>query len=875
MTPSGSDIVVIAARRPVAVALQAVLHDWMVQALVNPCRIVDLDSVDPGNPAIPAIVLSADDAQPVSLQQDLAHSRVTGVRLAVVGVIDEDATAVTAQQAGAVLEAIRQTVPSVPCVQLSVSAGSPGAEWAGRALALFGWHNLAVSPEESAAPSQGAAALAASTEDPRWLLLLTGTLCSLTGLWPGQAQAPFDQRQAPSGGLIVPVRAFSRSVSSGSVQDALAARLVSVRDRYPTPRVDALYAVSIDNESAAAIGMAEQLLAKHADVLARPRQPSAVPPPVKIGAWDAVKQFLGFAGAALLNAPRAAAAAVNRTLSQAAASAVQNAIFGGADSGYAVVVRGVRADGSSASWTDYEDSLDSVTRRAFGEGELAPVPQKPALWRDFVDAGMTLLDAGNRSTELTPRTHGSQRAVITTTDVVGPDPTDTFTLPASLAAFLPNWNIEAGDDIAVGRLFERLDYLGQTQPHLAQVVSAERNRLREWANAARDSYAGHVGRRLGDAHRGLIQEVQDLTAAIDRLSGQQVRVEEDSAEEDELASRVRVMTGVSVSLVAILISLASLGVFGWLWAVLGILLIVLGWASGGAYVHMKSSARLHALIHRQRAAATELDDAIRHRREALEDLRRVSRAYRQFLDWSRVLGAFIHAPLGNPSATAERELHVGRGLPLNLAIGVATADQESIDDVANRWRGELFRVGWLSDAWREFTADLPASLGPLRHHLQNDPNLLANDPSYERVPVLTRWSTELSAQASKRGMSPGVGARIVDLTRADAKARDRLLSRVLVRDPQGQRRHMSRTEFIEGLEASDALGSLQPGMFNPAASVVDIRAVKQTFSQEDATGLDVALVVVQVGGAYEPGQFAGQRREDAGPTPLQQTEGFI
>ena len=63
MTWSGSDIVVIAARRPVAVALQAVLHDWMVQGLVNPCRIVDLDSMVDGQPAIPSTVLEAGAAR--------------------------------------------------------------------------------------------------------------------------------------------------------------------------------------------------------------------------------------------------------------------------------------------------------------------------------------------------------------------------------------------------------------------------------------------------------------------------------------------------------------------------------------------------------------------------------------------------------------------------------------------------------------------------------------------------------------------------------------------------------------------------------------------------------------------------------------------
>lgn len=876
MTWSGSDIVVIAARRPVAVALQAVLHDWTVQGLVNPTRIVDLDSLVEGQAAIPASVLEPDGTvQRVALQQDLAHTRVAKLRLAVVGVVDEQATAVNARQAGAVLEAIRQTVPSVPTVQLNVSAGSPGAEWGANALAVFGWHNLAISPEESVSPSQGSAALTRSLDDPRWLLLLAGTLCSLTGLWPGQASGPVDERQAPSGGLIVPVRAFSRSLSSGSVQDALATRLVSVHDRYPTPRVEAGYALSIDDEAASATAMAEQLLAKHVDVMPRVRHRTPPPAPQKVGAWQAVKQFVAFAGKALANAPRSALNALNHSVSQATANAVQNAVFGGADSGFAVVVRGVRADGSSATWAEYEQSLDSVMRRAAQHGELEPVQQKPQLWHDFVDGGMTLLDAGSRSAELPPRTLGSQRAVITSTDRVGVDPSDAFTLPSNLAAFLPNWRIEAGDDIAVGRLFERLDQLAQAQPHLGQAVSAERNRLREWANRVRGSYSGHLGRRLGDAHRATIAEVQELTELVERLSAAPPPSDEIQAEQDDLASNVRVMTAVSLSLIAIFAALSALSVLAWPWLIALVLLTVIAWAGVGAWQHMAASARLYAHLNKLRAATTELDDATRHRLEALEDLRRISRAYRQYLDWSRAFGAFIHAPLGHAGASVERQLHVGQGLPLNLAIGVAVPDQEAVEDVANRWRGELFRVGWLSDAWRSYISDLPASLGNLRHQLQQDPNLLGNDPSIDGVPVLTRWSTALADSVGSRRLPQSTAQRIVDLTRSDAEARDRLLNRVLVRDSAGRPQQVSRTSFIEGLDRTEVLGSFQPGMFNAAGGVVDIRQVRTTHAQEDATGLDVALVVVQEGGAYDTGQFAGAQRPPDEPQSLSPTDTFI
>lgn len=876
MTWSGSDVVVLAARRPVAVALQAVLHDWMVQGLVNPCRIVDVDSLDEAEPAVPVAVLEHDGARTAALQQDLAHTRVDRVRLAVVGVVDEEATSVDPHQASVVLEAIRQSVPNLACTQLSVTAGSPGAPWAARACTLFGWHNLAVSPEESVSPAQGSAPLTNSTSDPRWLLQLTGTLCSLTALWPGQAGAPFDELPAPSGGLLVPVRAFSRSLSSGSVHDALTQRLVSVRDRYPTPRVDANYAISIDDEASAAVGMAEQLLAKHVDVMPRVRHRTPAPQPQKIGAWAAIKGFVSFAGAALARAPRNALDAINRSVSQATANAVQNAVFGGADSGFAVVVRGVRADGSSTTWGEYEQSLDSVIRRAGEHGELPPVTQKPQLWHDFVDGGLTLLDAGTRSPELPPRTLGSQRAVVTTTDRVGADPADRFTLPPNLAAFLPNWQIQAGDDIAVGRLFERLEHLAQTQPHLGQAVSAESNRLREWASRVRATYSGHVGRRLGDAHRATIAEVQELTERVEQLSAQPPLPESVQDEQDRLASDVRVMSAVSLSLIAILIALTALSVLHWGWLILGIVLIVASWTGAGAWLHVKSSAKVYAYLNRLRAATTELDDATRHRIEALEDLRRISRAYRQYLDWARVFGAFIHAPLGNPEQSGQRVLHVGQGMPLNVAIGVAVPDRESLEDVATRWRGELFRVGWLSEAWREFVSDLPSSLGALRHRLLSDPSLLGNDPTVDGEPVLTRWSTALAETVPTRRVSPATTGRIMELTRSDADARDVLLSRVLVRDPNGTPREVSRTDFIDGLDRADGLGSLQAGMFNPAGAVVDVRQVRHTFAQEDATGLDVALVVVQAGGAFDRSAYAGPQQPGAERTSLESsTDTFI
>ncbi|WP_297741475.1 hypothetical protein [uncultured Tessaracoccus sp.] len=875
---SGSDYVILAARRPLAVLLSAMLQDLTVQGLVNTCRIVDLDALRDDHAAVPVKVLRPDGVAGAALQQDLANVDVTRLRVAVVGDVDDEECVVSQEQAVRVLEALQSTMPGAPITQLSVSAGSPDSQWQRRSLVLYGWHNLVISPEESRAPGRASSPLRSSTRDPKWAMLLCGTLTSLLGLWPGQAAGPFDDRQPPSGQLVVPIRGFSRSLSSGSVQHALGERLVSVAERYPAPHTSSGHVVTVDDEASRVVGMAERLFELHPDTMPRVRHASPPPRPRDIGVGAALKEFFQFLGSALSGAPGRLMRAVDQAASRAVASTVQNAVFGGSDSGYAVVVRGVRADGSSSSWAEYEQSLESVIRRSTRtSGDLPPVLQNPKLWRDFVGGGFSLLDAGQHAQGLDPFTSGSQPAIVPTTDRVAHDPRDTFTLPASLAAFLPNWEIEPGDDIAVSRLFERLDHLSRTQPHLSQAITTQKNRLREWAEDARNSYAGHVGRRLADAHRATIREVDELTEKVNHLSAQPEIVDDSAELQDNLAMQVRVLTGVSGSIIAILVALTALQVFAWPWLLVGIVMTFLGWMSSGAVLLTRSKAKEYALLNHLEQRQTALDDAIRHRMEALEDLRKISRSYRQYLDWSRVLGAFLHAPHGHPSEASERDVHVGQGMPLNIAIGVAVPDRDAIDDVANAWRGALFATGWLSEPWMEFQRELPASLGSFRMQLANDPALLESDPTIDGMPILTRWSRAMAAHAATRTVSASFQSKIVHETLRDTNARNRLLSRVIVRESHsGQASEVHRDEFMAGLDQDgQQRDSFQHGLFAAETSVLDIRSVTDTIRQDQSNGLDKALVVIQTGRAIPISQLAGEPVDAAGISTIEHSGDFV
>ncbi len=866
--PTSSDFTIIAARRPIGVQIQAVLRDWAALALIKPVAFIDLDAVLPDG-TVPVVILEDGVTRTAHLQEELGRRRVDVVRLCVVSLVDVAGGSVIASSAVSVASMLRDAIPSATFVQSQLIVGSPGQDWAGRSNPLLGWHNLALSPEDAQSPDRGLSPLARSADDPKWLFSVVGSLCSLLGLWPGQSAGVLDDRIPPTGGAVTPVRSYVRSLAAEAVEHAVAKQLFTFGEHYPAPRVDTGSAVIVDDEAGVAMGMADAVLDKHPEVLPRTRVSPAPRPVQPIGFMDALKQFFAFMVNAVKGAPRALADAMMHRAAAGMARAVHGVVFGGADSGYTVVVRGVRADGSPVSWAEYESSIEAVLRKGAPSSELSAPPQNPQVWSDFLDGAFTLLDAGNRSPELQPRTVGSQRAIVATTARVAPSPEDKFRLPPHLAAFLTSWEVEASDDIDAGRLYDELPRRVGTQAHLALDAGTERQRLKDWATRSGQSYVGRMGRRLGDAYRALVKEIDDLNRRVDELTAAAALPDDVGDDQVELAKRIRLLSILAVVVVVALGVLTGFGVLLLLWAIVGIVVALLGWIIGGTVMYLKGQQKLHHFLHRQAQRTTDLETAIRHRNEALEDLRRLARAYRQYLDWSRALSAFLHAPLGNPVEEEAAALVVGQGLPRSIGVGVALPDSEAVDEVANQWRLQLFRVNWLADAWAEFLSDVPVALGAVRHRIQSDPQVLFADQSIDNDgSVLTRWSKAVSESATVRAASATFLDRVKALTESDQRSRDRLLSRVMVRDAtSGEAREESRVEFNEGLgEGSRRLQStFLGGMFSPNALAVDIRSVQDEVLQTHSLGLDSAIVLVQFGGAYPIDYFSHGPEGDPAP----------
>ena len=94
-----SDVVVVAARRSLAVKLLSMLRDWSSLNLVNPVYVVDLDSVRPGDPQVPAFAIQGSVNGACVLQEAITRTVISSTKVCVVSAVtDPGEIATTAQK---------------------------------------------------------------------------------------------------------------------------------------------------------------------------------------------------------------------------------------------------------------------------------------------------------------------------------------------------------------------------------------------------------------------------------------------------------------------------------------------------------------------------------------------------------------------------------------------------------------------------------------------------------------------------------------------------------------------------------------------------------------------------------------------------------
>ncbi len=867
-------LTVLLAHRSSLIGVVDILRDWAALGVVGEVFAVAIEDVVSGVQVgayrIGAPSGAAGASRRVLLADELASRH--DVELVRLGVLDLSAWApqFDEAEAGLVRAYLSRVLPHVRLVAVHLLAPqhtpTDGLHWRSGAGLWAGWHNVIIAPENSAAPSAGLAPVVAQPDSPLGLTHPVAAACGVLGALSGHTDSLFDDRQYLPGEQAFVARTFTRYLSAEAVNHEVLVRTTDVRDRYPVPRREGQPVLVVDDELDASLGMAERLLTRHREVFAGERPMPQRTPPTRIGPMAALGMFFSFFLAALRNAPRAFVAALVRRTQAAIAREVGDFVFGASDSSFTVVVGGIGADGRPVALEDLDTALDQLADQAGANLSYRPA-NLSALWHDYVAGALTLLDAGAREPELPPLAVGAHQAVVSSTARVVPAPGEAFELSPDVAAYLPGWRIEGADLARAALLDQRLAGLGREQGQLTEQLAGQRRALADWV-AGIDGYTARVGQRLATAMHGTFAEIAALNDQLRRVGDTVSLPANTDDRQRQLGRTLLLIAGAALLLIVVCVLLTVYVPMKWYVGVAICLVIVAGWLAGSLSAFMHYQRAIFALLH-QREEDARLSTVLRaHLREALDDGRRLSRAYRQFLDFSRALAVFAHAPLGMVPQSPRAELLIGPGLPRNVMIGVADASEQTIADSVDALRRNLFEAGWLSEGWAHFLDDLPSGLGPWQYQLREQPDALWSDPRIDATgSVLTAWSHAVTEHAGSRGVPRAFVARFDALLEADhAGVTTALRQRVRVRRSQtGEETVLDYRDFVAGLATVDGrrcvfdsvLFAESPEHFDPAR-------VDDTVVQRAGSGLALSLVVTQLSAGLQAVDLAGS---PASPRP--------
>lgn len=824
----------------------ATLTDLSAAGLVEPFHWV----TSPAETAPPASLLRVvgGEHSDVTIQQIVAEQAVTLTRVCVLVPITGPDTALALEQERFTTDLLAANTGARRTVRVRCLLALPGEDCAENAQpAVEGWHNILVSPEDGRGPDMGHIQLPPALSAAQLGRHAAPVVAGLMGLWSHVHHRPLDEAPVPPGEVVRLARSYYRKVETADAEATLRRQLLIQDGRLPLPADQRTPVQYVHDVSLASTSMAEQLWRKHAAVLKGPRREPERHTVEQIGAWKALKMFLGFFWAAVKNAPSAWYQRVVDGVSTGIAAGVNRAVFG-QNSAFEVVVNGRTARGDRAEWADIADATGQLTSvlGAAGDGRSHnDRTDLSGLWQDYARSAMTLADAGVRSTDLPPVQIGANRGIVAHAADIVPGPAQRFTeIPGLIAAAVERDGVDCTDPLGIITLRHKLIDLERTPEHGIQARSAL-NAMEAWQRRHGQSFGVAVGRRLADEFASVYDEVRGLLGKLRTAP----EPPPEPGRNNALARWIQITVALLVIATAVLGFLAHRDLIKWWWAVpagLALYLLAFGLCASAFF---RSQQELFQLLNRRRSILSQREVDEQNLRTALRDLRRLSQAYGEFLCWSRALGSYLAAPLGPNKIESDAVLRLSWGLPMSTAVGYAAPAEADIDTTVGYLRRDLFGQGWLTAGWDDLVlgAD-PAPLGARDGVIENA--AMWTQPGRGSGSILDQWSTDLFT-----GQRTATGADV---------AWER--ARTALRGPMAQLAHslinqvqvpgsapVDRQQFLAGIDApTGTAATLDRSLLTDLATTYGRGQVADDIRSTMPDGMGLICVATQISDGFEP-----------------------
>lgn len=698
--------------------IRQTLEDFTATGLVRDLAWVDADAFTSSSSEVAYLRLSENGVPQITRQPFntlVARTRIAKLHLGVINVVGFEGSQVGSAELATLTDAIDSVLTGRSIERTNLVISPVGAPLDGDLPTLRGFTNLFLAPEDSPGPESATVPFHFDELDNRFTLHCVAGIASLFGLWEGSTNAPAARLEPASGLTFRLVRAFYRRIDGQEVQARLKARIFDTtlnplpRLHRPGQEVSAQYT---ENPRAFAEGAAEDLLAEFAQRLEGRTTHAMAQRTRRTTAGSALKEFLSIWAKRMVTTPVRFLRGLTGEARTFVDDTLQSTFYG----------EGSRTQIGGSAYVDLEGTAAVRPQSARRENlrveatrELAP------LWSSYANTAMTLLDAlprlmtesaGQASCPPVVQEHPeSQVWVARSAEDVIPGPEANFgrDLPVEVKSTVDGGDIAPYDVAGIVEYERNLSH--QRNSHQREIGRVIGN-FKQWQEENSGSFAYFVGHGLMAKREQLRGRQQQLTARVAELETQQVN-----------AGKTGVVAGVFRWLGWVF--MGSLAIFAALWGIGNLRTEDAGnplwqwvqhlnaapadakWWMFGAWVGLwllfwvlqtatetRDEMRFR---HRRRDIISHLEAAWANLESTRKALIRVEVGYRQFLSTSKMIGALIDQPFGRiQHARVESTIPVNT-MPDSVVFAEAAPEAAAVERLANTFRREIYREGWLSD----------------------------------------------------------------------------------------------------------------------------------------------------------------------------------
>lgn len=868
-----ASLTVLVAPTGVSDGVRAVLTDLSAAGLVDPF----LWLADPVGNALPAAFTAVENGRTrdIPQQQIIEWTAIDRIRLCVmVPLLGDDVPLSVAQESG-IAGVLSATFGGAQTIRMRALLARPGmSPRPDVELAIAGWHNLVIAPEDGRGPQAGLGrvALPATVSAADIGRHAAPVIAGALGLWTGLDHAPLDHDPMHPGNVVRLARSYYRRVEAGEAEGDLRRQLLLDDGWLPLPSTQQGQIVYADRDADAARGMADRFWQKnsHYFIGRRTEYPKAAEKK-KLKAWEAIKLFLSFMWSALRNAPGLWLKGVVDKFSKGVASTIDRTVFGGGDSNFEVVFNGRTASNRPAGWDDIARASSKLNSSLVGGTSGGQVRLGGAradfspVWQDYSQAALTLADARPRNPELPPAQSVFNRAILRESSNVVPGPGAKFDqISGVVAAAIDINDVDATDPLGIDFLRFNLTEFERARPESGEARAAL-TKLDVWQQAHTGSFGVMVGGKLAEAFNYVYSEVQDL---LRKLTTALEPPPEPDDKNKKLVRWIQLGFLLSVLVTVGVVYANRIGRLSWwLAACIAVGVFVVSICTI-AWNYVKNQRELFQVLHRRQ---TMVDTrAVQEKRllEALHDLERNAQAYSEYLAWSRALGAYLESPLGPNVYGSSSVLKVSWGLPLSTAIGYAAPAESDVSATIGHLRADLFREGWLTASWEELVRKAsPPQFGAADADLTRSP--LWSEPGVESGSNLDLWSQALfNRTLTSSGAEQAWQRALGQLGGPMAHLRGTLVSQVT--SSAGEL--VPTADFLSQLD--DAAGIADKGLFltsllDAGAVVNGANTVVKGYPMRHQAGVGLVCALTQFSEAIAVNQLRFDSFDDGEGSPVE------